>query len=167
MLEFEMYEGKNSTIKIDDIVLNFLKEYKNNNHIIYMDSNFSNPTLFKKLYDFGIDALGMIKQYWRGLFRDLANLKLDDYESESFEKDNLMILQWRDKRIMNILSLIKTYEINEVKYFNKEEGIIKTKIKPSIIIDYADSMKGVDRNNQMLSYFSYPYKVTRWWFIKN
>ncbi len=52
MLEFEMYKGKNSNIKIDDVVWNFVKEKNDKNQIIYMDSFFSNPNLFNKLKGF-------------------------------------------------------------------------------------------------------------------
>jgi len=169
MLDMEIYEGKKAEIKVNDVVLNFLKEYKNKNHIIYMDSYFTNPSLCNKILDYGLNTIGVCKDNRKGLLKNFNEINVQDHETRFFKKNDLMILKYKDKRHIHMISTIKNSELLTIEYFNKENRLIKDKYKPMVLFDYSYSMKGVDRNNQLSSYYCYKNKFSKWWisvFIK-
>lgn len=165
MINLEMYEGKNSKKNIEDIIVNFVSEYRNKNYILYMDSFFSNPKLFNRLLTYGVDSIGIVKTNRKGIMKDLDKVDLGMNESVFYRKNDLLLLRWKDKKYVNLLSTIRNTQIAIVNGYDKVENRTAQKCKPLLLIDYSYSMKGVDKNNQLSSYSSYEYRQRKWWWV--
>lgn len=111
MLRVKIYEGRskikeNSENLSEKVVLELLQDYCNGNHNIYMDSYFSSPSLFLKLLKNGFNAIGMVRLNRKLLSKEIKETMLLRGENNFFENQNLMILQWKDKRQVNLLTTI-------------------------------------------------------------
>ena len=70
----------------------------------------------------------------------------------------MMVLQWKDKRIIAVLTTSGTCNIIEVKPHRGQH-----KQKPAIIQLYNDDMLGVDRMDQLAFYYPFLRKSVKWW----
>lgn len=73
-------------------------------------------------------------------------------------KGNVLVLKWRDKR--EVLAISTIHSAASDKCTNRM-GLEKE--KPIAIIDYNKYMSGIDRSDQMLSYYTTPRKTIRWY----
>ena len=69
----------------------------------------------------------------------------------------MTVCNWKDKRDVLTISNMHQVEMEEVRNRNG-----KVSVKPNIVIDYNNGMSGVDRSDQMLSYYSALRKTIRW-----
>lgn len=130
VFDLEIYQGKASKVSVDDVIINFMKNYKHSNHIIYMDSFFTSPSLFDKLLKIGVHSIGMVKTNRRGMMKRIDEIKLTNQDSISFQKKDIMFLRWSDKRNINMISTIKCNEQSLVDYYDKENLNLQVKNKP-------------------------------------
>ena len=107
------------------VVLQLVKGLEHRGHVLYCDNYYSSPELFLKLRTLGFGACGTVWTNRRGIpssFMSKASLKKGEVrESQS---DELLILQWQDKR--------------EVTMIGGTEDIMK----PTVIADYNTYMVG-------------------------
>ena len=73
-------------------------------------------------------------------------------------KEDVVVCKWKDKRDVHTISNAHTPQIVT---FTTCLG--KEKQKSNIVRDYKDSMSGIDRSDQILSYHSGPRKTLRWY----
>jgi len=72
--------------------------------------------------------------------------------------NGVMIGKWKDKRdVMYISTEFK----NNLIFSKNKKG--KEKLKPEPIANYNKSMSGIDRQNQMNSYYLFSRKTIRWY----
>src|SRR5680860_826958 len=63
MLQLQLYEGKAAAgPSIHDMVLQLTELYRNNNHVLYIDTLFTSPTLLASLFNVGIRMCGSVKR---------------------------------------------------------------------------------------------------------
>ena len=81
--------------------------------------------------------------------------------------DELLALQWKDKKVVTMLSAFRSAENYEhvwrqVK--NKEGRWEKVKLpRPEVVSDYNAHMGGVDLSDQYINKYNVLRKVNRWW----
>lgn len=75
--------------------------------------------------------------------------KLPKGSIEAYQRGKVMALKWQDKKLVCAISNVHNPE-TDVARLKKNEG----SIKPKLIIDYNNTMGGVDRADQELSYES-------------
>lgn len=68
------------------------------------------------------------------------------------------VCKWRDKR--DVLP-ISTKHSPELMNVTKKRG--QTLLKPEIVVEYNKFIIGVDRHDQMLSYYTCDHKTMRWY----
>ena len=73
-------------------------------------------------------------------------------------KNDITVCKWKDKR--EVLTMSNAHNPEMVKVSNRRG---KEKMKPNIVRDYNNSMSGIDRSDQMLSYHSGLRKTLRWY----
>ena len=84
--------------------------------------------------------------------------KLKKREMVWRRNDDVTVCKWKDKRdVITILNILNWVEMVEVR---NRKG--KVMIKPNIVRDYNAGMSGVDRSDQMLSYYSALCRTIRW-----
>ena len=69
-----------------------------------------------------------------------------------------MALQWKDKRAVSILSTSGTCNMVQIR---TRRGQLKH--KPAVIQLYNEHMLGVDKTDQLASYYSFLQKSVKWW----
>ena len=69
-----------------------------------------------------------------------------------------MALQWRDKRVITVLSTSGTCNVIQVR---THRGQLKH--KPEVVQVYNDHMLGVDKMDQLASYYAFLRKSVKWW----
>ena len=85
-----------------------------------------------------------------------AKVKQGDVISRSIE--GVVVAKWKDKRDVLMISNLHSLQMIEVTNRRGEK-----KMKPNIIKDYNQYMSGVDRAEQMVSYYDCLRKTIRWY----
>lgn len=168
MLKFRPYEGKDkSNEKISEkIVKSLSQNMENRNYIFYVDSYFSSPYLFSYLKKNGYDAVGTLNLNRKGITNSIKKNDLDEGNNiKIYEKESLMLLKYKDKRSLSVLSTIKELSLVNTNVYDKKEKEIKNITKPTIILNYSKYMRGVDLNNQLCAYYKFDNRVHKWWKV--
>ena len=113
-----------------------------------MDNFFSSSQLYEILFQNNTDAVGTLHANRKGFPKELANKKLKKGEIKAMYCRCLMVLKWKDKKNVHMIS---TYHDTSTKEVGHHNGC---KIKPVVCCDYNDMMSGADLSNCFLS--SYP-----------
>ena len=167
LLQFNIYEGKsgkrkNTNNATFNVVANLLKEYSHNELTVYMDSYFSSPALFLYLFQNGFNCVGMMMGNRKFLSEAIKD-KAKTGDAVYFENNELLIMKFKDKKPINILSTIKNTQQVDYQVYDKNEEQKVDKKKPILLFDYGRNMKGVDKNNQISSYFAIEMRNYKWW----
>lgn len=132
---------------------------------IYTDRLFSNMVLIEELYKLCIHFTGTIQLNKKMLPYNAGKKKLKLNEEYTYRKDDkYMLLLFKDKRIISILS---SYHNNIIETKTKvyASGYSKSITKPIAISDYTNNMGGVDLNDHYTTSYSFN-KKTKCWFKK-
>jgi len=101
--------------------------------------------LFDTLYQNQTDAVGTVRINRKGLLDELKITTLQKGEVIAMYRNKLMVLRWRDKKYVSMLSSIHDDAVTEVT-------VRKTvKEKPQVCLDYNDKMDGVDLSDAYLA----------------
>ena len=177
MLQFELYEGKAAAgPSIHDMVLQLTQLYRNNNHVLYIDTLFTSPTLLASLYAVGIRVCGSVKRNRIGM-PSAATLTpaqlaaLPRGAHLQMQKGDVTLCAWRDKKL--ILLLYNHADPNQLASLQRwgDDGVIYQLGCPQAIRDYFHHARAVDVINQL--HYSYsPGRKSRkcwtrlvWWLI--
>ena len=94
----------------------------------------------------------------KGNPRDIVKKKLKKGESVWKRSDDVVVCKWKDKQ--EVLTMSNKQTVEMVPVTNKR-GQLTT--KPNTVRDYNNGMLGVDRFDQMLSYYQGLRKCIRWY----
>ena len=177
MLQLQLYQGKEIPgPSLHDMVLELTQLYRNNNHVLYIDSLFTSPTLVDSLYRVGIRVCGSVKRNRVGMPPSVV-LPPDKLSSiprgshHQLQKGNVTLCAWRDKKL--VLLLYNHSDPNKLtsmtRWNDSGEGYELT--CPQAIRDYFHHARAIDVINQL--HYSYlPGKKSRkcwtrlvWWLI--
>lgn len=164
VLNIDMYKGKNtSTViegvsKVDSIVLELMKPYLNKGHGLYMDNFYNSVTLSNALLEKKTHSTGTLRSNRKGNPKEVTAKKLKRGEHIWRRNKHVYVSKWKDKR--DVLCITTKNHPKIVSTTNKY-GIKKN--KPQEIEDYNTFMSGIDRSDQMVSYYSCPRKTARWY----
>jgi hypothetical protein len=177
MLQFQLYEGKAAAgPSIHDMVLQLTQLYRNNNHVLYIDTLFTSPTLVASLFNVGIRVCGSVKRNRIGMpsAAQLTPAQLFAIPRGAhlqMQRGDVTLCAWRDKRL--ILLLYNHIDPNQLTTMQRwgEDGVIYQLGCPQAIRDYFHHARAVDVINQL--HYSYlPGRKSRkcwtrlvWWLI--
>ncbi|KAG4067093.1 hypothetical protein HA402_000084 [Bradysia odoriphaga] len=164
VLNFEVYEGKDSKTsevkgeKTQNIVLRLMEPYLSRGHHVYMDNYYNSIRLSERLLQSQTHSTGTLRSNRKGNPKDVIAKKLKKGELVWKRKGDVYISKWKDKR--DVLSITTAHHPALIEVANRY-GIKKN--KPTDIAAYNDNMGGIDRADQMVSYYSSPRKTIRWY----
>ena len=75
-------------------------------------------------------------------------------------RDHLLCLKWKDTRDVLYLSTARKMTTTNVEVQCKNG--VKTKSKPDAVLDYNFNKTGVERNDQMISYYQLKRRQIKW-----
>ncbi|CAI6350546.1 unnamed protein product [Macrosiphum euphorbiae] len=165
VLNIEMYQGKQEqsavpsrTSKIDSIVLRLMNNYLNKGFSLYMDNYYNSVTLSNTLLELKTHTTGTLRKNRKGNPKVVVDNKLKKGQHVWRRKNNVYVSKWKDKR--DVLCI--TTRVHP-KLIQSENRYGQQKNKPSEIVEYNNYMNGVDRSDQMVSYYSSPRKTCKWY----
>jgi len=78
--------------------------------------------------------------------------------------DSLVVLKWMDKRPVLMLSTIHdTSLVAKRRRSRLAQGGTEEVQKPKMVDEYNQYMGGVDKSDQLLSYYGFPHRTIKWW----
>ena len=116
----------------------------NQDYFVTMDNWFSSPELFEKLRNQNTDAIGTLRQNRKGVPSEIKKSKLKKGEYVSAYKDKLLVMKWKDKKDICLMSTIHDEAMIEKEYRGQR---IK---KPKVAIDYNKTVGGADLSDAYL-----------------
>lgn len=162
VLNMQIYKGKTpsdgETSKLETLVFSLLEPYLEQGHHLFMDNYYNSVQLSKKLLKRKTHSTGTLRSNRRGTPKCLTTLKLNKGQHKWKRNGNIYVSKWRDKR--EVMCITTKYQPKLIKVNNR---FGQEKIKPEEIARYNDYMSGIDRSDQMISYYSSPRKSIRWY----
>ncbi|KAG5870479.1 hypothetical protein JTB14_006399 [Gonioctena quinquepunctata] len=129
-------------------------------HHLYMDNYYNSFDLAKNLLNQGTYCTGTLRLDRKNVPIDVKNAKLAKGNTIARYEEGFMIGKWRDKRDVRDVSYISTeFESNMIEIETRRREKLN---KPLPIVQYNKYMSGIDRQDQMLSYYSAGRKTIRW-----
>ncbi|XP_013773405.1 piggyBac transposable element-derived protein 4-like [Limulus polyphemus] len=157
---FEVYTGKRTDLQMPPCATEIAPEYLNHStkvvlHLttylldkgfyLAMDNYYSLPPLFDFLVSHMTDAIGTLRKNLKEIPKEVSKAKLKKGQDITMYKGKLMVMQWRDKREVMMISTTHDAERKTVNEDNSEKS------KPLMCIDYKKVMGGVDHMDQVIS----------------
>jgi hypothetical protein len=122
---------------------------KGRGHSVYMDRWFSSPKIFDHLWSCKKKAVGIVMSNRKEMSKQAFSVKLKKGEKIASQRDHLLAIKWKDTR--DVFSLTSDHE-DEVVEAPSSMGA-HHKIQPTTVFDYNKYKTGVDRSEQLLSYY--------------
>lgn len=147
-------EGK----KLEDTIFSVLEPNLDLWHHVYQDNYYNSVAIAEHLLQRKTRVCGTIRSN-RGLPKSFveAGNKLKAGQSIFCRRNDVLLQTWKDKREVRMVSTLHQATIERKE--RKRGGSVK---KPSCILEYNKYMKGVDRADQYLSYYSILRKTMKW-----
>ncbi|XP_068095881.1 piggyBac transposable element-derived protein 4-like [Hyperolius riggenbachi] len=154
---FRIYEGKDRLLQPEGcpaymgtngkIVVGLISPLLNKGYHLYLDNFYTSVPLFKFLFDAQTVACGTLRANRKGLPEEVVHKKLKKGEMCSLRSSELLVMKYKDKRDVLMLTTMHTEAMMSVRSQRQETE------KPQAILDYSKYMGAVDFSDQMLSYY--------------
>ena len=190
MLNFSVYTGKVNELPDtkeplgDRVVKHLIKPYLHKFHTIFFDNYFTSVALLLHLFENKTFACGTVRNNRRGLPEEMKSSKCvkksgdtrrwykrigEKTEDDNLEDDeyyhtgNLQAVAWFDRRKVTVLTTANDNKDGEAVRYGPG-GVVKARYpKPQAICDYSHGYNGVDKHDQMRSYYGCQLKFRKWW----
>lgn len=163
ILNIIVYVGKGTLLDENEshaaaVVKQLLDGYLGKGHIIYIDNFYTSVSLAEFLISKDTGMVGTLRVNRKGNPRNMLNKKIKKGESIWKRKGKVVVTKWKDKRDVRMISTCHKHKMIKI---NPKRGA--EKCKPQCVLDYNAHMSGVDRADQMMSYYSSPRKTIKWY----
>ena len=135
-----------------------MNPFLNKGYHVFTDNYYNSVAMTEFLSKQGTYLAGTLRKDRKGNQKAVTAAKLKKGEMIWRIKDDVSVCKWKDNR--DLLTISNTHSPTIIKVMNR---LGKEKEKPNIVQDYNDSMSGIDRSDQMLSYHSGLRKTLRWY----
>lgn len=148
-----------------DLVLRLVEGLENKGHHLYCDNYYTSPDLFLALKNLGFGACGTVRVNRRGVPASIkAKEKMQKGEIKSVSTDGVLALKWQDKRQVTILTTIHDSSTTVKRRRTRLSATGVEEIsKPTAIAEYNSHMGGVDKSDQLLTYYTFQHRTSKWW----
>ncbi|XP_045457227.1 piggyBac transposable element-derived protein 4-like [Melitaea cinxia] len=166
VLNILMYSGKETTnqnmdgdeSKTEKLVLRLMRPYLLRGHHLFMDNYYNSVKLSQKLLDLNTHSTGTLRKSRKDNPKFITTKKLKKGEHVWARKNKVYVSNWKDKRPVLMVTTKVHPSIIEVS-----NRFGKSRLKPAEVDTYNRNMSGIDRCDQMVSYYSCPRKTIRWY----
>lgn len=163
ILNVKIYAGKDigeeiTGSKTKAVVLKLMAPYLNRGHHLYMDNYYNSVDLSNTLLQYKTHSTGTLRSNRKPSPKCIISKKLKRGEYIWRRTGNVYVTKWKDKR--DVLSITTAHHPRLIKITNRRG---QKKMKPIDVAAYNENMAGIDRADQLLSYYSSPRKTIRWY----
>lgn len=142
------------------VVLSLMKPLLDKGYCLTTDNYYTSPQLAEFLVSRNTDTYGTIKKNRKGLPPSFCTKKLARGERVAFKKNKMLVLRWRDKREVHMLSTVHNNSTRVITKRNTSE------VKPELAIAYCHTKGGVDLVDQHLADYPIPRKRGKKYYKK-
>jgi hypothetical protein len=103
-------------------------------------------------------AVGTVMLNRKEMPKQAFSAKLEKGEKISCQRDHLLAIKWDTCHVLFVTNVHED-EFVEAPLSRGAHN----KIKPTTVLDYSKYKAGVDRSDQMLSYYLFARKMVKWW----
>lgn len=153
-----------------DVVCDLCSSYFDQGYKIFMDNFYTSTHLFDYLLDRKTLACGTTRKDRRGFPKELKEPRWEKKAKRGdirwMRDGKILYLQWKDRRVVNMISTIHTANKKVVAKRRVRSGNTWTQVsvpKPFLIDEYNTGMLGVDKSDQMIGYYNVLMRSVRWW----
>jgi len=160
-IALKIYAGKEASAESSvgtKIVMELGEPFLDCGRTLYVDNWYSSVELAEQLKTRQTHLVGTIRSNRKSNPKDVVQKKLKKGEIVSKRSDtNVLILKWKDKRDLYMISTKHTSEV--------VENVVRGKIvkKPKLVIDYNTGKTPIDLSDQMCSYSNPLRRSTKWY----
>lgn len=163
LLNMLIYTGKGTVTNEKGhafaVVAELMKNYLQKGHSLYIDNFYSSTDLGEYLLNNGTNVCGTLRSNRKRNPLFVVRKKLKPGEiCWRRNRKNVIVLKWKDKR--DVLMISTKHNASIVKSISNRG---KESVKPEIVHDYNKNMSGIDRADQMTSYYACPRRSVRWY----
>ncbi|UYV65708.1 hypothetical protein LAZ67_3005190 [Cordylochernes scorpioides] len=119
---------------------------------IYTDRFYTNAPLAQELSLFKCHLTGTINPGRKGNCKEIKKPKISKGETLAYRENNILLLSWKDKRIVTMCSSWHDSSVETIERHTKQ-GLEQIK-KTIVVSDYTQNMGGVDIADQFHLFFS-------------
>ncbi|XP_068115074.1 piggyBac transposable element-derived protein 4-like [Hyperolius riggenbachi] len=116
--------------------------------IVTTDNFYSSPELFEILIKHRTDAYGSVRPNRREMPTSFGKQKLKPGDIAAWQKGKMLALRWQDKKDVCLLSMV--HDTSTVPTRTRGGKEIQ---KPQVVVDYNQTMGGVDRADQAVTFY--------------
>lgn len=157
-----IYTGKGTIISpqfqnlsiSSQIVMALMEPLLNMGYCLTIDNYYTSLNLADLLVQNKTDMYGTARSTRKEMPHTMVSKKLGVDETISFRRGKLLAMKWKDKKDICLLSTVHNSEIIVTNKPRKDGSAIR---KPKLVVDYNDTMAGVDRLDQHI----HDYPITR------
>ena len=128
---------------------------------LYIDNFYTSPVLADNLAQKQTDCVGTLRLNRREVPKVIKETKLKKGETVSAFRQKSMVLKWKDKKDVSILS---TFHDNAMVNTVSRRGAQRS--KPQAIANYNKNMGGVDLSDNLLTHYSSARNRLKKFYIK-
>lgn len=162
VLDILIYTGRgtvnNETGHAQSVVTHLTKRILGKGHILYLDNYYNSVKLANFLYENKTHVVGTLRKSRKENPKVVVNAKLRKGQTIFRRKGKVLVMKWKDKR--EVLMISTAHSAKCTTHVSKRGTQCE---KPVAVIDYNKFMSGVDRCDQMVSYYTTPRKTIRWY----
>lgn len=177
--DFLLYQGSTTELNCNiqkvfglggAVVLKLTMLLKKNRHFLYMDKFFTSFNILHALQQNCIYSAGTIRvnRFANPPFisdKELSKMgRGSSYEvSSNMHNSNIGLIKWYDNKAVVLGSNFITSGVpDDIKRYDKKEKTYITVNRPEIVKCYNQSMGGVDKHDQLVSFFRTFIKSRKW-----
>lgn len=165
------YIGKDGSLQSSgkgvthDIVMQLTEGYQGKNHHLYVDNFYTSPTLFTSLWNASTGACGTLRCNRAGTPGIIKKPpKMSKGDIITHRNGQLFFLKWKDKREVTVCTTIHDDSlVTKRRRTSSVPGGFEEISKPVAVEEYNHFMGGVDKMDQLLSYYGFSRRTFKWW----
>ena len=142
------------------VVLTLVEPLQGLGHHVITDCFYSSPELAMALEKRGLVFTGTVQINRRGMplaVKSTSDRQLQRREVKAYRAGKAMVMQWKEKRVITLLTTSGTCNVIDVRTHRGQQ-----KQKPAVVQLYNDNMLGVDKMDQLASYYALLRKSVKW-----
>ncbi|GBM28228.1 PiggyBac transposable element-derived protein 4 [Araneus ventricosus] len=140
--------------KSSQVVMTLMQPLLNKGYCLTTDNYYTSPELADILINRRTDIYGTLKLTRKDVPKELQKKKLKLGEICAYQRGKVCLIKWMDKKAVSLLSTIHNPIMIEVPSYKNE-----VRKKPKVVMEYNNTMGGVDRMDQHLT--NYPVTKKR------
>jgi hypothetical protein len=144
-------------MKFRDTLTILCAPYVNKGYHLYTDSHYMSVSIARKLLQHNVRVCGNIHKN-QGVPKDLqvSAAKLKTGERASRRTGDVLLVSWRDKHLVNMISTIHADRLVIVTQNGSHTN------RPECVVQHSKCMAGIERMDQYMAYYSFARRSNKW-----